>query len=400
MFLIYVLIPGLKKTLSLSTKTYDIIIAGAGLSGLSLAWYLADSGYKGNVLLIDRTFAPHNKKTWCFWTKEKPYFPQIIYKKWRKAFFSAYTFDSFLYMNNYMYYCIRENDFKEHVLSKLKKLSNFHLLEEGILDISGSKKKGVLVTKNSETYVASHIFQSIIKPDSAKKKNLKYPLIQHFYGIEIKTEDSTFDPETFTIMDVDEFYEDGYAFMYVLPYTHNTALIEYTIFSEKIEKKKFYRAKIKEYLSQKFGYKKGDYKVTRKEFGKIPMDDRAFIPTLHPNVYNIGSIGGFSKPSTGYTFLRVQQFSKELAKTLVQNEPIRLEDPSKMKYRYYDKLLLHILANSTQDSRQVFMHLFKNNSIDNIFDFLNEDTTLIDDLKIMSSVPYMPFFKAIASNLR
>ncbi len=384
----------------MKTNTFDIIIAGAGLSGLSLAWHLAKGGYKGNVLLIDKTFAPHNKKTWCYWSKEKPFYPEIIHKKWRKSYFSAYTFNSFLYMQDYSYYCIRESDFKELILTELKKHSNFHLLEEGILDISGSKKKGVLVTKNSNTYVANHIFQSIIKPDTAKKKNLKYPLIQHFYGIEIETEGGTFDPETFTIMDVDETFDEGYAFMYVLPYTHNKALIEYTIFSENVLKKKYYRSKINEYIKDKYGFEKGDYDVTRKEFGRIPMDDREHTPTLHPNVYNIGSIGGFSKPSTGYTFTRVQNYSKKLAHALINDNEIPQEAPSSKKYRFYDILLLDVLSESASDSRKVFRDLFKNNHIDKIFDFLNEDTSLLSDIKIMSSVPYTPFLKAIAHNLR
>ena len=81
-------------------------------------------------------------------------------------------FIEFLYMNNYTYYCIRESDFKEYVLRELKKHSNFHLLEEGILDISGSKKKGVLVTKDSKNFVAGSIFQSMITPESAKKENI------------------------------------------------------------------------------------------------------------------------------------------------------------------------------------------------------------------------------------
>ena len=62
-------------------KKYDIIIAGAGMSGLSLAWYLAKGGYKGKVLLTDKSFAPHNTKTWCFWTKDQPPFSEIIYRK-------------------------------------------------------------------------------------------------------------------------------------------------------------------------------------------------------------------------------------------------------------------------------------------------------------------------------
>ena len=48
------------------SKIYDIIIAGAGLSGLSLAWYLIKEKYSGQILLIDKSFAPTNHKTWCF----------------------------------------------------------------------------------------------------------------------------------------------------------------------------------------------------------------------------------------------------------------------------------------------------------------------------------------------
>lgn len=383
----------------MNAKSYDIIIAGAGLSGLSLAWNLAISGYTGEVLLIDKSFAPLNNKTWCFWTKNRPYFQDIIYKKWRKTMFSSIDYKGFHYMNNHSYYCIRENEFKEFILTELKKFSNFELLEEAILDITSNSKKGALVTKESKTYVADHIFQSIIKPESSKKRNLKYPLIQHFYGIEIKTKAGAFDPETFTIMDVDEYYDDGFAFMYVLPYSDDLALVEYTIFSDTPLKKKFYKAKIKEYLHNKFGFDREDYTIIRREFGKIPMDDRVYEPNLHPNVYNIGLVGGFSKPSTGYTFLRTQKFSEKIVSKIINNQKLEFTDPSKAKYRYYDKLLLHVLCNSTTDSRRIFMHLFKKNKIDHIFNFLNEETSILEDVKIMSSVPYLPFLKALAKNI-
>ncbi|MBO6795319.1 MAG: hypothetical protein JJ895_15540 [Balneolaceae bacterium] len=384
----------------MKSNTYDIIIAGAGLSGLSLAWYLTEGNYQGNVLVVDNSFAPYNSKTWCFWADEKPFFSEIVYKKWRKTYFSALDFTSFLYMTNYGYYCIRENDFKEYVLTQLRKKSNVTLLEEGILDIYGSKKKGVLVTKNSETFVADYIFQSIIVPDSAKKEQLKYPLLQHFFGMEIETADGTFDVNTFTIMDVDESFDDGYAFMYVLPFDHNRALIEYTIFSEQVLKKKEYKKKIRKYISDKYGFEKKEYKVGRTEFGAIPMDDRPFEPQLDKNIYNLGTVGGLTKASTGYTFTRVQRYSQLLAQSLIEGASPLAVNPSKARYRYYDKLLLHILSSSVKDSHRVFMHLFKNNSIDDLFSFLNEDGSIADDLKIMNSVPYLPFFKAIANNLK
>ncbi|MEQ9310237.1 MAG: lycopene cyclase family protein [Balneolaceae bacterium] len=384
----------------MSSNKYDIIIAGGGLSGLSLAWYLAKGDYKGEVLIIDSTFAPMNNKTWCFWSKKKPPFHEIVYKKWRKSFFSVLDFDAFLYMHDHTYYCIRESDFKEYVLTELQQRKNFHLLEESILDFSSNQKKAALVTKSSDTFLADYIFQSIIQPHPIEEKKPKYPLIQHFLGLEIKTNFPVFDPETFTIMDFDEDFEDGLAFIYILPFRQNRALIEYTIFSSSpLKKKKEYRKKIKEYLKSKFDLSREDYEIKRKEYGEIPMEDRSYTPTYAQKIINIGTVGGLTKPSTGYTFTRIQKYSENLANSILQGNEILLPPQSEFRYRYYDLLLLHIISNSTKDSLHIFRDLFKNNSVDKVFDFLSEDTNFTDDLKIMSSVPYTPFLKAISKNL-
>ncbi|MEQ9266707.1 MAG: lycopene cyclase family protein [Balneolaceae bacterium] len=384
----------------MKTNKYDIIIAGGGLSGLSLAWYLLKGGYKGEVLIVDSTFAPGNTKTWAFWFKGKPPFNEIVYKTWRKTFFSSQGYDSFLYMNEYSYHCIRESDFKEHILTEIKKKPNFHLLEEGILDVSSNKKKAVLITKSSDSYIADYIFQSIFKPPLFKKKDLKYPLIQHFYGIEIKTRDPIFDSGTFTIMDFDESFTEAPAFMYVLPFREDKALLEFTVFSKKTLKKKEYRKKIKAYLFEKFGLQKEDYKIKRREYGEIPMDDRPYIPFYKNKILNIGTVGGLTKPSTGYTFTRVQEYSKKLAQSIIDGKEPVLPTKSKARYRYYDLLLLHVLSSSTEESLNVFKDLFQKHSIDTIFDFLSEETNVIQDFKIMNSVKASPFLKAIVKNIK
>ncbi|MGN8225878.1 lycopene cyclase family protein [Gracilimonas sp. BCB1] len=378
---------------------YDVIIAGGGLSGLSLAWYLAKGNYKGEVLVTDSTFAPTNDKTWCFWTNKEPPFRDIIYKKWKKTWVSVLDYNTFRYLNEYSYYCIRSGDFREYVLSELKKHKNFDLLEDNILDFSSNQSKAVMLTKGGDSYIANHIFQSIMKPKDLDRSQIKYPLIQHFLGWEIKTFEPAFDPETFTIMDFDNDFEPGVGFMYVLPYTQNKALLEFTVFSEDVLKKKKYKKKIKHYLLHELGLDRDHYEIRRKEYGEIPMEDRPHLPYYDKNIINLGSVGGQTKPSTGYTFTRIQDYTQKLAQNLIQGfEPLPPQQ-SKLKYRYYDLLLLHILSNSTNDSLRVFRSLFKKNNFDEIFRFLGEDTNLRQDLKIMSSVPYIPFFKAIWKNL-
>lgn len=378
---------------------YDIIIAGGGLAGLSLAWYLAKGGYKGEVLIVDSTFAPTNDKTWCFWTQNEPPFREIIYKKWNKSWVSVLDYSTFRYMHSFSYYCIRSGDFREHVLRKLKKLKNFTLLEEDILDLSSNKSKASLITKNGDTYLANYIFQSILKPRELKEEDIKYPLKQHFLGWEITSIEDTFDPETFTIMDFDDDFSPGVGFMYVLPYTQRKALLEFTVFSEDILEKKKYKQKIRNYLYHNFGLDKDHYEITRKEFGVIPMEDRPHHPYYEQNIINLGSVGGQTKPSTGYTFSRIQDYTQKTAQDLIEGLPPSPPSPSKFKYRYYDLLLLHILSNSTEDSLRVFRSLFRNNPFDEILAFLGESTNLKQDLKIMSSVPYIPFFKAIWHNI-
>ena len=85
-------------------------------------------------------------------------------------------------------------------------------------------------------------------PSSYDSSTRKYPLIQHFLGVEIEADNNIFDKKTFTIMDVDSDFNDGFAFMYTLPFNKNKALVEYTIFSAKPLKKKQYKKIIRTYL--------------------------------------------------------------------------------------------------------------------------------------------------------
>lgn len=378
---------------------YDVIIAGGGLSGLSLAWYLAKGGYKGEVLVVDSTFAPTDDKTWCFWTDGEPPFKEIIYKKWKKTWVSVLDYSTFRYLSDYCYYCIRSCDFKELVLTELRKHKNFDLLEESILDFSGNKKKAVMLTKNGDSYLANTIFQSALPPKDLDRSEIKYPLIQHFLGWEVKTDEAVFDPETFTIMDFDNDFGPGVGFMYVLPYRQNVALLEFTVFSLETLKKKEYKKRIRNYLYHTYGIEEHGYEITRKEYGKIPMEDRPYIPFYDSNIINLGSVGGQTKPSTGYTFTSIQKYTQRVANQLINGETPKPPASTPLKYQFYDLWLLHIIANSTEDSLRIFKNLYKKNTLDELFRFLNEDTSFAQDLKIMSTVPYTPFFKAIGHNL-
>lgn len=381
-----------------SESQYDIIIAGGGLSGLSLAWYLAHGGYTGKVLVVDSVFAPVNDKTWAFWDNASPPFKDIVYKKWNKAWLSILDYKAFQYLNTYTYYCIRNGDFREYVLSDLHKRPNFDLLETDILDFTSNSKKAVLLTKSGESFLADYIFQSVMKPKNLDRSKIKYPIIQHFLGWEVQTFEPAFDPGTFTLMDFDDEFKNGLGFMYILPYSQERALLEFTVFSLETLPTSIYKEQLQKYLYHNLGLDKTDYTVIRKEKGEIPMEDRPYVPYYEENIINIGSVGGQTKPTTGYTFSRIQAYTRELATCLIQGKKPHPPSPSSFRYRCYDQLLLHIMMNSDEESLRVFKSLFRNNSLDEVFHFLGEHTNILQDLKIMNSVPPRPFLKAILGN--
>jgi lycopene beta-cyclase len=50
-------------------KSYDIIIAGGGAAGLSLACHLVQSPLRDRrVLIVEQDAKDQNDRTWCFWT--------------------------------------------------------------------------------------------------------------------------------------------------------------------------------------------------------------------------------------------------------------------------------------------------------------------------------------------
>ena len=132
--------------------------------------------------------------------------------------------------------------------------------------------------------------------DLQKKKKVK--LLQHFYGINITVADNTFNENKLTLMYFTE-EKNILHFIYILPFSHNKALVESTVFSKNVFNSSWYREKIYKYLNQKNII---DFKETGSEKGIIPMFFADEKNSLILIFFNIGIRGGACKPSTGYAF--------------------------------------------------------------------------------------------------
>ena len=66
-------------------NTYNYIIAGGGMAGLSLAFYLNQNPHfkDKTILIIDRDEKNTNDHTWCFWETEPSRFSNLASATWK-----------------------------------------------------------------------------------------------------------------------------------------------------------------------------------------------------------------------------------------------------------------------------------------------------------------------------
>ncbi len=374
---------------------YDYIIAGGGLSGLSLAWKLVHSPLaEKRMLIIDKTLSPAEEKIWSFWYRGKPPFQQQISRSWDQVNISFSGKSIFETLNTYRYCSIRSKNFRQSILRKLRQHPSVDLREAPIVSMRGDNKIATLTT-SEKSYTAEYIFQSCFFPLSLANDRPYFPLIQHFMGWEITTTEAIFDASTFTLMDFDSEASEEFAFVYVLPWNAKKALVEYTIFSKVPKAARYYEDKLNLYLFNRFNLQSLDYTIDRTERGRIPMQDHRYAPWYARRVLNLGTAGGLTKPSTGYTFSRIQKHTKAMVQSLCNGKPPALPIRSSPRYRAYDLWLLQIISENPGKAVAIFNQLFSNNSIDEVFQFLSEENTFTEDLKIMKNVSYAPFLRAI-----
>ena len=376
-------------------KHYHYIFTGSGLSALMTVYEMVLSGKfeDKTILLIDSDSKKTNDRTWCFWD-DSNLFDEIISMKWNSALFADASFKRELNLEPYQYKMIKGLDFYKLVFDVISKKDNVHFVNQKVLSFDEIENHCIVKTE-LYSYTCDSIFNSIFNPEIIKSQT-KYPLLQqHFIGWFIKSKEAIFNPNCATFMDFSVEQRGNTRFMYVLPTSETEALIEYTLFSKDLLPKEEYETEIQNYI-QKLGIT--DYEIIEKEHGNIPMTSYKFWKHNSRNIINIGSAGGWTKASTGYTFKNVTKNSKALVQFL-QTEIDFKNFHKKDKFWFYDLLFLDVLNRRNDLGSRVFSSLFKKGNPTLIFKFLDEETSLLEDFQVMLKCPTIPFAKAFFARL-
>lgn len=372
-------------------KSYDYIIAGSGAAGLSLAVQLIKNGVAQNktILLIDREEKNKNDRTWCFWEKEAGLFESIIHKQWNNLIVDTGKELKRCNIAPYTYKMLRGIDFYRYCKEQIGKEKNITWLTGEITAIENNDT-GASVTVNENVFTAGYVFSSIltVAPEISEKQHY---LLQHFKGWLVETETECFDADAAVFMDFRIPQNNDTRFVYVLPFSGKTALIEYTGFSRDIIPDEAYDAGLKEYIQQYIT--PGGYKITGTEKGVIPMTDYRF-PRRDGNIFYMGTAGGNTRGSSGFTFKNIQKHTAAIAEKLKNNETPGVKNIMNRRAAFYDAVLLGVLDHHYTDGKTVFTSLFRKRKITGILSFLDGDSTFFTELKMITAEPKWPFIKS------
>ncbi len=352
-------------------KEFDYVILGGGCAGLSLAYELnINKKLESKTLAIIETRVEYKRdKTWSFWKVTDHNFDDCVIKSWNNFSINSKIGSHEIIDKEYPYQTIDSGLFYRKVLSELKQNKNIQFFNN----------------TDKLNLDSSFIFNSI-----PSKENYKTKLWQHFKGVEIETSKDIFDDTIFNLMDFNCDQRDNVHFFYTLPFKKNKALIETTWLSKMDDKTLIdYDVQLEKYINEILKIK--NYKINYREEGAIPL----FYPLnkIEKNKINIGSAGGMTRLSTGYTFLNIQDHSKYITNNIEKIQNVKPYHIGK-KYEFLDNIFLNVLKNNPDKMPKIFLNMFKASS-KAVIKFLSNKSNIYEDLGIILKMPKWIFIKNI-----
>ena len=352
-------------------KEFDYVIIGGGCAGLSLAYELElhNKLLNKTLAIIEPRKEYERDKTWSFWKTFAHNFDDCVIKNWNNFSINTASNSQELKSEEFPYQSVDSGKFYNKINSKLSKNKNIRFFKN----------------QNEINTEGSIVFNSVFEGETDKSK-----LWQHFQGVEIETPSNIFDDEILNLMDFNCEQKNSVHFFYTLPFNKNRALIETTWLSN-LENLSLmdYDRQLENYIKNNLGIK--NYKIKFTEKGAIPLFHTSF--KNNEKKINIGSAGGMTRLSTGYTFLNIQEHSKYISRNIENIGKAKIFTLGK-KYEFLDNVFLRVLEKNPEKMSNIFFNMFKAPP-DTVIKFLSNKSNILQDLNIISKMPKLTFIRSI-----
>ncbi|MFT4654944.1 MAG: lycopene beta-cyclase [Kangiellaceae bacterium] len=396
------------NTAPVAQRPIDLVIIGAGAAGLSLLLSLDEINYPHTVTLLERNAQPSNDRIWSFWhiacnsnsskknSSLPSYIESIISHKWSNWTLSTDLHSYSMNTSVYDYCSIRSEDLSALAHKRVNKNSNFNIIYNCDVTSIISSDEACLISTQHEQLVTSKIIDT--RPPSIN--NDHSGLLQCFYGEEIIVSADIFDPYSVKLMQQLKCSELGIEFLYILPFSTNHALVEFTCFSPVFIKEDTLKSRLLDIINNLV--KQHKYQIQRSESAVLPMYmiNKNIHNTGHnsssngPNIIYGGIAGGAMRASTGYSFLNSQQWAKRCAKQLMHSDLLSKHAPINALYTKMDSIMLKVLRDDMNMGVTVFEQMFKRVKPDSFARFMIQQATFLDFVSVIWAMPKWRFFKA------
>lgn len=375
-------------------KQYDYIIQGAGASGLWLAYWMQELGLlkSHHLLVIEGIETKGNDRTWCFWTPENVKEFPFVNRHWSSLMIrgNAQRIDPFQYCH------ARSESFYGWVKAKLAGNAHVHWSSEWVRAATQEGSQVSVVT-DACRYQSQYFFRSGQMDEG--QENTTIALWQSFVGWRIKFRQGGWDDGAATLMDFSIPQAGTTRFLYVLPISETEGLVEVTQFySEKLA-----RSEGEAILEHVCAERNWAYDVEEVECDAIPMssffNQKQSHNTSGNRIISIGVYAGALKPTTGYGFLAMREHGRSLALALQQKQLLP-KIFRKARFRFYDALLLQMLTHTPYRGKAIFERLFSKQPAHRVLKFLDEKTSIWEEIRIFSRLQVSWFLKALVTHVR
>lgn len=377
------------------SEKYDAILVGAGGAGMCLLLSMHESGWLRDkqLLVIEPDSKSQNDRTWCYWAKDEAPIVRSLgplsVHHWDKAWAGGRLQP----LAPYRYYHLRSADLYHFVKNLIGRYPEVQWLSARA-DAVGETASGAWVRAEGRVYRAGYVFDSRLRPDQLASLHSGQTLWQSFVGWRIRLSSPLDTPDALRLMDFDIAQDEATQFIYVLPTSSCEALVEITRFGvAPIEERR-----AEQLLSAWLAGRSSRYEVFEKETGCIPMS-QALNPSAHRHqigdrIIPIGTAAGAVKASTGYAMRRMFDHARGITTALIQGTPLPTPRTAP-RFAFYDTLLLYLLIVRPALGKIIFERLFRRVRLRRVLTFLDEKSTVWQDISLLLSLPVRPFLQAL-----
>ncbi len=374
---------------------FDVILAGGGLSTCLMALKLRKVQPELRILLVEREERLGGDHTWSFHGTDVGKDDLAILEPMVRGRWTAQDvrFPALKRTLDTPYFTIVSGDFDRHVRRELGEKSV--LLNAPIAEVT----KGSVILEGGQTLASPCVIDGRgWQQDTGRGLALAY---QKFFGLEVELQG----PHGLSnpiIMDATVEQTDGYRFIYCLPYTPTSLLIEDTYYSPSMDlDAALSEREIRTYADLQ-GWKID--RVGREEKGCLPIvlaGDASAFESDPADAVPCGLRAGFFHPTTGYSLPDAVRVAGHLARDFpgstdaLKERMTKLSEAQWQKRKFYRLLNRLLFLGAEGNDKRKVMQRFYGMPQDLIERFYAGRSTPLDKLRVLSGKPPIPIPAAL-----